>query len=235
MKPTAVVAHVGRGGAGLVEKVGAARGRTFQVYRPVDGQALPALPDIDGIVVLGGPQSAYDVDRHPYLAEEERFLAAAVEAGTPVLAICLGSQILARALGGSAQPGPLGLEAGFIEVDSVSGVPDRHVAGTYFSFHSDTFIPPPDAQVLAVSDRYTQAWTLGSALAVQFHPEMTHTGVDALLQLEGEKLSRFGVDVASIRRGAERYFAAAYTDAWRFLNGWFDRHESQSPPGPKPR
>ena len=64
------------------------------------------------MVVLGGPQSAYD--DHAYLATEERYLADAVDAELPVLAICLGSQVLARALGGSAQPGAAGLEAGFI-------------------------------------------------------------------------------------------------------------------------
>ncbi|HEY5852869.1 MAG TPA: type 1 glutamine amidotransferase [Aldersonia sp.] len=214
-KPIAVVTHVGRGDPGLVGTVGKQRGLEFEVYRTYDGQDLPDPNEIQAMVVLGGPQSAYD--DHPYLATEERYLADAVDADLPVLAICLGSQVLARALGGSAQPGTAGFEAGFIEVTG-----DDELAGEYFSFHSDTFTPPPGSEIVARSALYPQAWRAGSALAVQFHPEMTHRFVDRLMEIEGEKLAKLGVDARSIRREADRYFAVEQTDARRFLSGWFD-------------
>lgn len=213
-KPVAVVSHVGRGDPGLVGTVGRQRGLEFEVYRPYDGQDLPDRNEIQAMVVLGGPQSAYD--DHPYLASEERYLAAAVDAGLPVLAICLGSQVLARALGGSAHPGTAGFEAGFIDVTG-----DDELSGEYFSFHSDTFTPPPGSEIVARSTRYPQAWRAGSALAVQFHPEMTHRFVDRLMDIEGERLANLGVDAPSIRREAECYFAVEQTDARRLLTAWF--------------
>ena len=79
VKPIAVVTHVGRGDPGLVGTVGAERGLEFEVYRPYDGQDLPHPNEIRAIVVLGGPQSAYD--DHAYLATEERYLADAVVDG----------------------------------------------------------------------------------------------------------------------------------------------------------
>ena len=222
VKPIAVVAHVGRGDPGLVGTVGAERGLEFEVYRPYDGQDLPHPNEIRAIVVLGGPQSAYD--DHAYLATEERYLADAVAAKLPVLAICLGSQVLARALGGSAQPGAAGLEAGFIEVTG-----EAELAGEYFSFHSDTFTPPPGSEIIAQSAMYPQAWRAGPALAVQFHPEMTHRYVDRLMEIEGKKLARFGVDAEAIGRDADRYFAVEESDARRFLSAWFDSISQPQP------
>ncbi len=214
-----VITHVDRAVVGLVGEVARDRGHECRVVRHYRGEPLPGVDEVGAVVVLGGPQAAYE--NHPYLADEERFLAAAVDAGTPVFAICLGSQVLARALGGSAHPGENGLEAGIIEVKAcVPGA--AGIAGEFFSFHSDSMIPPADARVLAESDRYVQSWTLGSALAVQFHPEMTLAGVRGLLGLEGPKLERFGVDVAAMQADAERYFAAGATDARALLGRWFD-------------
>lgn len=219
MTTVAVITHVDRSVVGLVDEVARERGHEVRVVRPYRGERLPGPEEVGAVVVLGGPQSAYD--EHAYLADEERFLAATVDAGTPVLAICLGSQVLSRALGGSAHPGATGLEAGIIEVTACRPGAEG-ITGTFFSFHSDSMTPPARALVLAESGRYVQAWTLGSALAVQFHPEMTLAGVNGLLGLEGPKLERFGVDVAGMRADAERYFAAGATDARALLDRWFD-------------
>ncbi len=220
MTAVAVITHADRSVVGLVEAVAGERGHTLRTVRPYRGEHLPDLGEIGAVVALGGPQSAYD--DHRYLREEERFLTAAVDADVPVLAICLGSQILARALGGTAHPGETGLEAGIIRVESAGDAPTE-VAGEYFSFHSDSMTPPDGADVLAASDRYLQAWRWGSALAIQFHPEMTIEGIEGLLTIEGTKLGRNGVDVAAMRAEAEQYFAAGAADAHALLHHWFDR------------
>lgn len=220
MKPVAVITHVDRAVVGLVEAVAGERGHSLRAVRPYRGEDVPDVGEIGGVVVLGGPQSAYD--DHRYLRDEERFLAAVVDAEVPVLAICLGSQILARALGGTAQPGGTGLEAGIIRVDPAGDAPPE-LTGEFFSFHSDSMTPPDDADVLAASDRYLQAWSRGSALAIQFHPEMTLEGIEGLLDIEAAKLRRDGTDVAAMRAEAERYFAAGAADAHAVLHHWFDR------------
>lgn len=220
MKPLLVITHVDRAVVGLLDEVASQCGHLTRIARPYRGETLPDLADVEAVVTLGGPQSAYDA--HEYLRAEEGYLAAAVTAEIPVLAICLGSQVLARALGGSAEPGPVGLEAGMIHV----APPDpasAGITGEFFSFHSDTMTPPDSAEVLATSERYVQAWTAGSALAVQFHPEMTAAGVDGLLRLEGPKLQHYGIDVVALRRDAERYFRSGAQASQKLLHTWLDR------------
>ncbi len=139
------------------------------------GAPLPADADgWDGIVVLGGPMGAYDENRYPFLAGEKTFLRRAVERGVPVLGICLGCQLLADALGGTAYLAPE-LEAAFAPCELTSaGAEDpvaRFLAGPVLTLHQDTWDPPPGAVMLATSDRYPQAFRLGSALGMQPHPE----------------------------------------------------------------
>lgn len=226
MTTIAVITHVDRADVGLVDEIARDRGHECRIVRLYRGEQLSELDEVGAVVAMGGPQAAYE--DHPYLEDEGRFLSAAVDADVPVLAICLGSQVLARALGGTAHPGDTGLEAGIIDVkpsDATAG----GIAGQFFSFHSDSMTPPAAAEVLAASDRYVQAWTLGSALAVQFHPEITMAGVHDLLEVEGPKLERFGVDVAAMQAEAERYFADGAPDARALLDHWFDLLPSDRP------
>lgn len=220
MKPIAIISHAAETGPGQLAEVAARRGLPTKVFEPHRGDVLPPLGEVSAVVTLGGPQSAYDVDEHPYLLTEEGYLRDAVEQATPVLAICLGSQVLARALGGTAEAGATGLEAGVIDVEALPG--SHEFSGRYLSFHSDAAIPPPDAEILATSDRYTQAWQLGSALAIQFHPEMTRADMDTLLRLEIEKLEKYGIDVAEFQREVHEYFDRDSHFAVTILNRWFD-------------
>lgn len=194
-----VVAHIARPALGLIEPAAAAEGLTVEVVRPVLGEPLPADPAAyAGVIVLGGPQSAYDPDAPPALADEIAFLARAHDRQVPVLGICLGSQLLSQALGGEALPGGAGLECGLIDVEPVDEA-GTALAGRYFSFHSDTFRVPEEATVLARSDRYPQAWRSGNSLALQFHPELDRDGAHFILDVEEEKLARFGIDVPAMR------------------------------------
>ena len=156
-----------------------------------DGEPVPTLDECgDGLLVLGGPMSAYDDGVAPWLPEVRALLLEAARSGLPTLAICLGAQLLAVAGGGRVQVGaPPGREAGVVHVqwrdaalaDPVlgpvaRGASDggRRVGSTaVVSMHADAVVElPPGAQWLACSDMYPfQAFRLGSALGVQFHPE----------------------------------------------------------------
>jgi GMP synthase (glutamine-hydrolysing) len=225
MKPIAVITHVDQADVGLLIEISRERGQPSQTIRPYRGEQLPDLADVGAVVTMGGPQSAYE--EHQYLRQEEHYLAAAVEAEVPVLGICLGAQVLSRALGGAAQPGESGLEAGLIQVKPTEAG-RTELTGEFFSFHSDSMTPPGAAEVLATSARYVQAWTSGSALAVQFHPEITLRGIDSLLSIEGPKLQRYGIDVAGMRGEAEQYFADGATDSRALLAGWLSRIPAES-------
>src|SRR3954449_3236759 len=84
--------------------------------KPLAGQALPDHDEVGGAVVMGGPMSAEETARHPELATEREWLAEAVRHEMPILGICLGAQLLARALGAEVRPGEAA-EIGFAAVE----------------------------------------------------------------------------------------------------------------------
>jgi len=157
--------------------------------RTVLDDATPELPDargLAGLVVMGGPQDADDEAGHPGLAAERRLLAEAVDAGVPVLGVCLGMQLLGLALGATLHRGAT-REIGFAPVELAPAAAVDPVLGplaaadarpTVLHWHTDAVDLPPGATVLAsTAETPVQAFRAGSALGVQFHPEMD----DALL------------------------------------------------------
>ena len=148
------------------------------VTRTVLHDARPDLPlprDLAGLIVMGGPMNADDDAGFPDLAAERRLLAAAVEAEVPVLAVCLGMQLLARALGATVHAGA-GTEIGFTPVDLVGNDPVLAPLGprpTVLHWHSDAAELPVGATLLASTPATSvQAFRAGSALGLQFHLEM---------------------------------------------------------------
>lgn len=135
-------------------------------------EPLPAGP-FRLAVILGAPESANDP--LPYLGAEERLVRDCVARGVPVLGICLGSQVIARALGGRVYRGPV-QEIGFFSDlrpsgghPLLAGFADPFAA---FHWHADTFDLPPGAVRLASSAHYeNQAFVCGSAVGLQFHLE----------------------------------------------------------------
>ena len=143
------------------------------------GEPLPADPSAhDGIVVLGGGQSALDDADYPYLPALADLTRAFGESGKPVLGICLGAQIVARAHGATNILGRP-IEFGWREVRATdAGRADPLIASIgdaapLFHWHNDTFTLPPGAEHLATSDMTAiQAFRIGRAVyGLQFHFE----------------------------------------------------------------
>jgi GMP synthase-like glutamine amidotransferase len=175
--------------------------------------------DYDLVVSLGSERSAYD-DSLPWIAPEVGLLRDAVAADIPVLGICFGSQILARALGGRALPSER-TEIGWVLVRSQD--PELVAEGPWFQWHHDTFVAPPGALVLADNPAGPQAYTIGRSLGVQFHPEVTVPIVEEWVSLGGADLARHGIDgdrlLDETRSRAEENRARA----WRLLDAFVDR------------
>jgi GMP synthase (glutamine-hydrolysing) len=152
--------------------------------KPLAGQTLPGHDEVAGAVVMGGPMNVDD-ERHPELATEREWLAEAMRREMPILGICLGAQLLARALGAEVRPGE-GPEIGFGPVKILD--PDDPILGalapstTVLHWHGDVFDLPDGAQHLARSVRTeVQAFRHGNAWGVLFHPEADFALVEAWL------------------------------------------------------
>nr|WP_316651570.1 type 1 glutamine amidotransferase [uncultured Gellertiella sp.] len=168
-----IISHLGQVGVALEEA-----GAEIVLYRPFRGEALPDINRYDGLVVLGGEQSALDDHLHPYLPELAAKMKAAAEAGKAVLGICLGSQILARAYGGTNLLGKT-QEFGWHKIHlSEEGRRDPVLSAVsdgfpIFQWHSDTFTLPEAAVRLAENPAVrNQAFRVGRAgYGTQFHFE----------------------------------------------------------------
>jgi GMP synthase (glutamine-hydrolysing) len=169
--------------------------------KPLAGQALPAHGEVAGAVVMGGPMNVDEIERFPALALEREWLAEAVRRELPVLGICLGAQLLARALGAAVRPGER-VELGFAPVE-VSDPGDPVLGGLAPStdvlhWHGDVFDLPDGAQPLASSALTEhQAFRIGNAWGALFHPEVDYALVEAWLavpEMMGEAVAVLGND-----------------------------------------
>ncbi len=174
-----VVTHAESEGPGLLAEWLPAAGLELDVVRPYAGEPLPALTH-DALLVMGGPQDAYDDRSAPWLRETKDLLRAAVRERVPTLAVCLGAQLLAEALGGVVEPGDEGPELGARLVarrDAATEDPlcwDLPLSPVVVQWHWDAITElPPGAVLLASSPRYAnQAFRVGDrAWGLQFHVE----------------------------------------------------------------
>lgn len=166
------------------------RGHELEVRPAVTGE-FPHAGGVDMLVVMGGPMSAADDAGNPWLAPERAFIARVVEAGGLVLGVCLGSQVLAAALGGSVRRGAE-LEIGWYPVRLTPAGRASHVLGGWPSefvaghWHGDTFDLPAGIGPAASSEvTPNQAFVAfdGRVVGLQFHLEWTR---DALAELVAE-------------------------------------------------
>jgi GMP synthase-like glutamine amidotransferase len=148
----------------------AARGAVVEVAHRDGPHELPDPVGFDVVVALGSDWSVYWPHVAAHVTREEALLRAAVDAEVPVLGICFGAQVLASALGGLVERAPEP-EVGWYLVDT--DVPDLLPPGPYLQWHWDRFAVPPGGVELARSPVGPQAFVLGSAFGVQFHPEAT--------------------------------------------------------------
>lgn len=198
----------------------------------------PDLEKISGLIVFGGEMNADEIHRYPYLMTERRLMRSAVEAQLPVLGICLGAQILARALDARVYRAPMG-ELGFKPLRlTEAGIHDRLLAAfngeqRVFQWHEDTFDLPEGAELLATGDDVSaQAFRFGThAWGVQFHVEIDRAGVEAWLRAAEPSLPRVWKRTAGeVREELQTYLGAQQQRARR-LFGSFIRAARGLPDG----
>ncbi len=177
------------------------------------GAGVPKdLDDVAGVVVLGGPQSVNDA--HAWIDEECRFIREAHQAELPVVGICLGHQLIAKALGGEVtrMPKP---ECGFTRVHLTGPAQTEAMLGgiawssmQYQSHGDEVSTPPPGAVVLASNEACkVQAFRVGlRTLGFQYHFEADRPMISAICDRERTMLGEAGASPDEIAAQASEHY-----------------------------
>jgi GMP synthase (glutamine-hydrolysing) len=183
------VIHGERARAGIFGDVVEERGHQLDEWSLAWGMPLQQPLDAYGaVLVFGGAMHADQDDRHPWLREEDGFLQRLLHQHIPVLGVCLGAQLLAKASGAAVctadEP-----EIGWFDVKLTEGARDDPVFSRLperfeaFEWHYYTYGVPAGARELARSAHCTQAFRLGdNAWGIQFHAEVTLGQVEDWLE-----------------------------------------------------
>jgi GMP synthase (glutamine-hydrolysing) len=181
-------------------------------------------PDIAGVVVFGGRQSAADFDSYPYLADEMGFIIKVIAADIPLLGICLGAQLIIRSLGG--QVGPLNGNLHEFGYYPVSPTPEGHgfLPETLHvtEAHYHTFTLPEGVTLLAKGDNYVnQAFRYGDKVyGVQFHPECT---AEIFRRWQQSETAAYGQPGAQSREEQDRLMALHDVAQGAWFNRFLER------------
>ncbi len=159
------------------------------------------LISYSGIIILGGPMSVYD--NYDYLKDQQKLIKKTVDMKLPTLGICLGSQLIAEAMGGKVYPGNL-KEIGWHDIeitengsrDIFNGI--TNLKQTVFHWHGDTFKLPESAIILAKSNKYIQAFRISTALGIQFHVEVNQTMIEEWTRMYSKEILDLKLDKKNI-------------------------------------
>ncbi len=206
-----------------------------RIVFPLAGEKLPEHAELAGALVMGGPMNVDEVDLHPALGAEREWLAEAIRLELPVLGVCLGAQLLARALGAEVRPA-VKAEIGFAEVE-IHDLDDPLVgslspATSVLHWHRDIFDLPAGAKSLASSALTDhQAFRLGCAWGLLFHAEADAALIErwlAVPEMVAEArgvLGREGLaDLPRLAREAEAKLIARSEPGFRAFAGLVQAH-----------
>jgi GMP synthase (glutamine-hydrolysing) len=209
------ISHERDAGPGVFADAVRAAGGRLDVWHRAETDDLPAAADAyDAVITFGGAMHVDQGDAHPWIPAEIAFLGELLERGVPLLGVCLGAQLVARAAGGEVRRAREP-EIGWYGVEvTADGESDLLLAGLAprfeaFEWHSYECLLPAGATPLATSAVCLQAFRLGeSAWGIQFHAEVTPTDavgwIDEYGSTDPDAL-RVGLDQDALRaQTAER-------------------------------
>jgi len=187
--------HVPFEGLGCIREWGRDQGHTFSKTALFVGDAFPDPDGFEFLIVMGGPMGVYDDIQFPWLAQEMQFIGQCIRQGKKILGICLGAQLIARALGADVYPNQY-KEIGWYPVTRSPGAGETGLGELLpetfhaFHWHGDTFDLPEGAVHLAQSEACRQQafFCPPATLGLQFHLESTRESIGGLIQNCGEEL-----------------------------------------------
>lgn len=175
--------------------------------------AIPQINDIDALIVMGGAMNTDEEEKYPWMKAEKQFIKAAADAGKKIIGICLGSQLVAAALGTRVYKNKE-TEIGFFPLSFTDAALQTNLFShfknpyTVFHWHGDTFDLPANALLIASSAACKhQAYLIGNhILGLQFHFEMNETVIEDMLLHDGHELEQSGEYIQSPQQVRENYF-----------------------------
>jgi GMP synthase-like glutamine amidotransferase len=178
------------------------RNAIVEVVRIDLEEHLPDARRFDLIAILGSELPAFD-DSVPFIASESELIREAMNADIPMLGLCFGGQLIARALGGGSFRAERA-EIGWFRLRSN----DRELIpeGPWLEWHHDSFTVPPGGRLIAETDVGPQAYVVGRSLGLQFHPEVTPQIVEAWVRGEGDEPHPDSPDLDTIVEETNRRF-----------------------------
>jgi len=230
MKKILVLQHEAHEGLGAWEPLFNKPGYQTLTKKLFAGDKVPLseeLCDYSGIVILGGSMSANDGAKLDFIADELKMIPQAIQLKLPLLGVCLGSQLIAKALGAKITRGtqkeigwyPLSL-APASNKDPIFGMlPSPSIL---FQWHGETFEVPSGAMRLAGSALYTnQAFRyMDRVYGLQFHPEMTDSMIRDWVERGETEIVAAGIDPKKIFSDYLKYLPGLRRWAHQIGNGW---------------
>jgi GMP synthase-like glutamine amidotransferase len=189
-----IIKHVEIEGPGLIEYCLKQEKIPYRIVNLEAGARLPNIDDLSHIIILGGPMNVYEEDRYPFLKDEDLFIKEAIQRGKTILGICLGAQLIAKALGARVLKAPV-KEIGWYDVSLTdegtkdplfSPLPKKFFV---FQWHEDTFETPKAGKLIVTSSSVPhQAFRYGeNAYGFQFHLEVTEEMIHEWMEASEEE------------------------------------------------
>ncbi len=227
---TVILKHLHNEGPGTIEEYLKNKDMSYRVIEIYNNEPIPSVDDFSILVVLGGTMSVNDEDRYAFIGQELRLIEDALWKGKRVIGICLGAQLIAKALGSRVYKGEV-VEAGWGDiVFTNNGLRDTNIRKLamhpsvgdlwqrikVFQWHGETFDIPKDAEHLASSELYpNQAFRYNQFVyAFQFHIEVTKGMIT-------DWMSNEPIDKGLLNRDTENYYDMYYGRAKNFYESFF--------------
>ncbi|MCC5883006.1 MAG: glutamine amidotransferase [Halomonas sp.] len=236
MKSVVAIRHVAFEDLGIFEPILEEFGYRIRYLDPglLGPDALEALDDDSPelMVILGGPIGANDDALYPFLGAELDAIRHRLDSGRPLLGICLGAQLIARAMGGRVFPMPekeIGFDDVYLTREGQEG-PLRHIGNPdlVLHWHGDMFETPPGATRLAYSHPCShQAFSVGArVLGLQFHLEVDSARIEPWLIGHAAELAEAEVDPVELREQALRHGADLTRRGQQVFREWLTNAEA---------
>ncbi|MBI2981359.1 MAG: gamma-glutamyl-gamma-aminobutyrate hydrolase family protein [Deltaproteobacteria bacterium] len=212
MKKLLVVQHVEKETLGNLEKEIRLQKLEYEILETYKNPYFPSGKELEekhnALILLGGPQSVTEINKYGWMQKELLLIREALRQKMPVLGVCLGSQLLARAAGAQVKKGPkreigwgqIKFDDWFSKRNPLTFQLDLARRHTVFHWHGDTFDLPVEGYRLAWNENYPfQMFCYqGNAVGIQFHPEMTEAMIKKWATSDRDELRRLGIDPEKI-------------------------------------